>query len=188
MTPDGPLYRRLLGASWDELPAVLRRLHGESVPVRAAGTMRVRHGENGLARMLARLARLPAAGEAVDVRLDVIPEGDGEAWRRSFRGRPLVSFQWGGPHGLLVERIGLLEARFRLEVVGGALLYHPAGAAVCLGPLRLPLPSWWAPRISARERPLDGCDGAGVAVEVRAPVLGLLVAYDGTITGIEGRE
>jgi hypothetical protein len=182
-----PLYRRLLGAAWDDLAAAVRRLHGEAGPVRAAGTMTVRHGDGGPARALVRLAGLPAAGEAVAVRLAVVPLGRGEAWRRSFAGRPFASCQWDRPDGLLAERVGLLEARFRLEVVGGMLVYHPAGSALRLGPLRLPLPRRWAPRISAWEKPA-GCDGVHVAVDVSAPLLGLLMAYEGTVKAIEARE
>ena len=97
----------------------------------------------------------------------------------------MVSFQWGRADGLLGERVGLLELRFRLEVRDGALVYHPAGAALRLGPLTLPLPRWGAPRISASEAPLDGGDRTQVSVESRAPLLGLLIAYEGTVTRIE---
>jgi Domain of unknown function (DUF4166) len=62
----------------------MRRLHGSGAAVRAVGVFRVRHGSNRLARAIARLARLPAAGEAVDVRLQVTAREEGEEWRRSW--------------------------------------------------------------------------------------------------------
>ena len=54
--------------------------------------------------------------------------------------------------------------------------------AVRLGPLRVPLPSWLAPHVTAWERPLGDRDRTGVAVETRLPWLGLLIAYEGTVT------
>jgi hypothetical protein len=78
--------------------------------------------------------------------------------------------------------MGPLELRFRLEVSAGALRYHPAGAALRWGALRLPLPQGCTPRVSAREEPLGGPDQTSVAVEVNLPLLGLLIAYEGTMT------
>jgi hypothetical protein len=178
------LYHQLLGASWNDLGEAVRRLHAEGQTVQAAGRFQVRHGDNRLTRLLVRLAGLPAAGEAVDVRLAIIPLRQGETWSRKFAGRPLVSFQSKGPDGLLAESMGPLELQFRLEILGEALVYHPEKAALRLGPLRIPLPRWLAPRISARENP-SGPNRTHVAVEVSLPVLGLLIAYNGTMTPLE---
>ena len=104
---------------------------------------------------------------------------------RTFAGRPLVSFQRNQPEGVLAEHIGPLEIRFRLEVSAGALTYRPGGAALRLGPLRLPLPSWLAPRVSAREKAVGDPNRTHVWVEVSVPLLGLLVAYEGTVTRVE---
>jgi hypothetical protein len=146
---------------------------------------RVRHGSCRLARLLVRLARLPAAGDEVAVRLAVIPRRAREEWRRTFAGCPLVSLQWWRPDGLLAERVGLLELRYRLKICEGALLYEPAGTALCLGPLLIPLPRWLGPCVSAREMPGADKNQTHVAVDVRTPWLGLLLAYEGTMTKVE---
>jgi hypothetical protein len=179
------LYPKLLGDSWYTLDDAVRRLHASSAPVHATGVFRVRQGSNGLARMLARLAQLPAAGEAVDIQLVVTARGDGEEWRRTFAGRPLVSMQSERPDGLLVERMGRFEMRFRLQVVGGALTYQAASAALCLGSLRVPLPHWFSPRISALERPVGQGNQIDVSVDVQLPLLGCLIAYEGKLTRVE---
>src|SRR5262249_53305069 len=100
-SPSG-LYPKLLGASWPELDVAIRRLHDSGRTVHAVGVFQVRHGASGLARTLARLARLPAAGEAVDVRLQVTAREEGEEWRRTFALHPLVSMQSDLGAGLLV--------------------------------------------------------------------------------------
>src|SRR5262245_16766355 len=115
------LYLKLLGASWCELNYAMRRFHSSGETVRAVGVFRVRHGSNGMARAIARLARLPVAGEAVDIRLQVTAREEGEEWRRTFAGHPLVSMQSDRVDGVLAERMGIVEMRFRLEVAGGSL-------------------------------------------------------------------
>jgi Domain of unknown function (DUF4166) len=188
MNAPSRLYQKLLGASWTDLDVALRRLHDSGETVRAVGVFRVRDGNNRLARALARLARLPAAGEAVDVRLQVTAREGGEEWRRTFAGRPLVSAQSNLGAGLLVERMGIVEMRFRLEAVGGALNYQTAGAALRLGSLRVPLPYRLNPRVTAWEKAVDDTNQIHVSVDVTVPLLGRLIAYDGILTQVETQQ
>jgi hypothetical protein len=181
------LYAKLLGDSWLSLDVAVRRLHASGPLVHAVGVFRVRRGSNLLARTLARLARLPAAGEAVDIQLRVTAWGGGEKWQRTFAGRPLVTLQSERPVGLLAERMGFVEMRFRLQVVGGALAYRTTSAALCLGSLCVPLPRWFTPRVGALERPVGEVGQIDVSVEVHLPLLGCLIAYDGTLTSVEAQ-
>ncbi|HEU0177951.1 MAG TPA: DUF4166 domain-containing protein [Blastocatellia bacterium] len=186
------LYPKLLGTSWPDLDVAIRRLHDSGRVVHADGVFQVRHGSNGLARTLARLARLPAAGEAVDVRLQITKQEEGEEWRRTFAGRPLVSAQSNRPdgrsNGVMVERMGIIEMGIRLEVGGGALNYQTVSAALRLGSLRVPLPRWLSPYITAWERAVGDMNQIHVSVEVTLPLLGRLIAYDGILTQIEAQR
>ena len=179
------LYPELLGSDWAKLDDAVRRMHSAGEPVCAAGTFRVRHGEHWLARWLAVLVRLPAAGEAVPVELSIEPQMQREIWRRRFAGRPLVSSQWQRRDGLLVEAEGLLELRFQLEVSDGGLIYHFRGAAFRLGFCSVPLPRWLAPSAKSWERPSDQPDCTQVSVELRLPWLGVLITYEGTVRPLE---
>lgn len=179
------LYSRVLGPKWNELHATVRRFHAAGQTVRATGLFRVCHGTNWVSRCATRLARLPAAGEAVAVQLAVIPQDEGEEWSRIFNNRPMCSFQSCRPNGLLAEAMGPLEIRFRLDVVDGALIYHPGGAALRLGSLRLPLPRWLAPSVSAWEKQTADPQRIEVSIQVTSPLLGLLVTYGGTVTIVE---
>jgi hypothetical protein len=138
-----------------------------------------------LSRTLARLARLPAAGEAVDVQLRVTKQKEGEEWRRTFAGNPLVSLQSHRGADLLVERMGIVEIRFRLEVAGGALNYQTVSAALRLGSLLVPLPRWLSPRVTAWERAVGDMNQINVSVEVNFSLLGRLIAYGGMLTQVE---
>jgi hypothetical protein len=145
----------------------------------------VRHGSNWLARALARFAHMPAAVEAVDLRLQVIASAEGEEWRRMFAGHPMVSMQSDRGDGLLVERVGIVEMRLQLEVVGGALNYKSVSAALRFASLRVPLPRWLSPRVKASEKTVGELNQIQVSVDVTFPLLGRLIAYDGVLTQVE---
>ncbi|HEX5442319.1 MAG TPA: DUF4166 domain-containing protein [Pirellulales bacterium] len=185
-SPSG-LYPKLLGDSWRNLHPAVRRLHSSDAPACAVGVFQIWRGTNWLARTLARLARLPRAGEAVNVRLFINARDDGEEWRRIFADKPFVTLQSDGGDGLLTERVGRAEVRFRLKVVDGVLTYQSARAALCLGAWRVRLPRWCAPQITACESAAGEGDQIDVSVEVRLPWLGRLVAYHGKLTQAEAR-
>jgi hypothetical protein len=103
-SPSG-LYPKLLGDSWYTLNDAIRRLHGSGATVHTVGLFQVRHGSNPLARMLAWLTQLPAQGEAVNVRLLVTARKNGEEWRRTFAGHPLVSMQSRRPDSAMVANL-----------------------------------------------------------------------------------
>jgi hypothetical protein len=180
--PSG-VYPEILGDSWHDLDEAIRCVHDTgSATVRATGVFRILQGSNRLVRWLARFAGLPAAGEAVAVHLVICAKECGEEWRRTFDGRPLLTTQFRDGDAL-VERLGIVALRFRLTVRAGALYYETTRTALCLGWLRLPLPRWLGPRVTACER-ADG-DQIQVRVDVDAPLLGRLLVYEGRLTRSE---
>ncbi|WP_437313306.1 DUF4166 domain-containing protein [Sorangium sp. So ce385] len=172
------LYPALLGAAWAALAPPVQALHAGGA--RARGRFRVRRGRGLAARLLAALLRMPAAAEDVVVTLAVEPSGDGERWIRSFGGRLLCSSQWRSGE-LLVEALGLIQCWFRLRAEGGALVFEQARSTFGLRGFGLPLPRWLAPRVEGRAEPSR--DEVRVDVRIFAPIAGLLVAYEGRVTG-----
>jgi hypothetical protein len=137
---------------------------------------------------MARLARLPEEGEAVDVRLQVTAREEGEEWRRTFSGHPLVSMQSHRGAGLLAERTSIVEMRFRLEVVSGALSYQTVSVALRFGSLRIPLPYWLSPSVAAWEKAVDNMNQIHVSVDVTFPLIGRLISYEGLLTQVEAQR
>ena len=86
---------------------------------------------------------------------------------------------------LLAERTGPFKLLFRLSVEGGALAYRSEGAALSAGRLRVRLPRLLAPRVEAWERADEGGRGVRVRVRVTAPLVGLLVEYEGLVRKVE---
>lgn len=181
------LYPRFLGPLWHELDAPVRRAHLNGEPFCGVGSFRVRHGTGHLERLLAWLLRMPSATECADTQLIVTPLGPGERWLRSFDGRSFVIAQRAADGCELLERIGPLELRFRLEVRDGALLYRQASAALRFGPLRVPLSPRLAPRVEAREEPA-GADRTHVLVVVSVPYVRFLLSYEGHMEIREVRQ
>jgi hypothetical protein len=174
------LYQRLVGDDWRGLDAPVRRFHLTGASMSGAGSFTVRRGTRRASRMLAWLLRTPAVGEDIRARLVVTPHSGGERWHRTFDGQPFVTEQRAHPGRFLAESLGILELRFRLEVKDGALFYRQTRATFGLGSWRVPLPAWLAPRIAASEA-AKGENRVRVSVRVYAPLVGLLLAYEGDI-------
>ena len=157
---------------------MVRRAHpGEGV---ATGRLTFRYGTPLVVRTLRRALRLPSPG-AHDIRLVLARQGDIETWTRTFGRRTLVSTQRPLPDGRLAERFGIVELRFRLQVRDGTLAYVHVGTAVTLGRMCLPLPAWMAPRVEGREQRGDDGASSHVRIAVSAPLVGLVMSYEGSI-------
>lgn len=184
------LYPRALGAAWPQLDEAVRRLHRQGHDVRARGSFRVTHGSGWANGLLAGLLRLPRASQSATTELTIARQGEAEQWLRRFEGQPLVTRQWYAGPSVIAERFAGFEVHFALQPDGGALVYRQTKLYLRLGPLRLACPRWLAPRIAAREstagQPLaDVVPATHITVRVTLPLLGLLVAYEGTIVPVD---
>ena len=174
------LYAGVLGSAWLDLADSVRAAHAPGATLRARGRLRIAHGRGPAARWLARLLRLPRASEAAEARLVVTRDAGGEQWRRTFGDRRLDTRQYGADNGDLAERFGLLEFRFRLAALQGSLIIRQVEAALMCGPVRIRIPSAWAPSVDAREDPA-GARRIRVLVRVALPVVGPVLTYDGAV-------
>jgi hypothetical protein len=175
------LYPRLVGDTWAELDASVQHWHDAAHQVQGTGVFTVRHGQGGLVRFLVWLLRLPTSGEALATRLVILRHAWGETWSRTLAGRALMTIQYQRGAELLAERLGCLEFWFRLRVIEHALDFWHTGTACVLGPVRVPLPRWLSPHITAREWAGREEGSLQVAVRVSLPCIGLLMAYEGCL-------
>jgi hypothetical protein len=175
------LYPRLVGDAWAELDASVQHWHDAAHQVQGTGVFTVRHGQGGLARFLVWLLRLPTSGEALATRLVILRHAWGETWSRTLAGRALMTIQYQRGAELLAERLGCLEFWFRLRVIEHALDFWHTGTACVLGSMRVPLPRWLSPHITAREWAGREEGSLQVAVRISLPCIGLLMAYEGCL-------
>jgi hypothetical protein len=169
-----PLYRRILGARFEVLPAVLRRFHDTGSGGRASGIFQVKRAPGRLRNAIAAVLRMPRAGDAVPVTLRVAVEGDRERWTRDFAGHRVETIQWARGD-LLMEARGLVHFSTDLVLEGSRLTYRFRRAWVA----GVPFPRWLSPGVVSHVE--AGDDGWFVVVRVVAPFLGELVRYEGWI-------
>jgi hypothetical protein len=174
------LYRRLLGPAFDSLPSALRDFHDVERERHFEAVFRITRGKGLLRGLLCRLGGLPRAGEAVPLRLRVVPEGASERWQRRFGPHVLESVQ-RAKEGLLVESFGNgWRLGFRLHVEGPALRLEVVKAWWC--GVRWPL--WLAPGGAGVEVGQE--DGCAIVARATVPLLGMLAQYEGLVKPVPG--
>jgi hypothetical protein len=176
------LYPRLFGVAWSDIDTALQRMHCNCEPIRAVGVFRISHGTSLRAKLLLWFLRLPPPNAAAQVELIVRPVGDSETWLRLFDGKPVATVQRGSVSGLLAERFGAIEFRFRLSFADHTIHYRQAGVILCLPFFpEIPLPRWASPHVSAWETVGASEMETRILVEVSAPLAGLLFSYEGKL-------
>lgn len=176
--PDAPPYRQVLGSALDDLPAPVRSIHDATRRRIWSGRARVRRGSGVIAGIISRLIGFPPATQDIEVSVEMSPERGGERWTRCFGGKRFSSFQWPGAGRndcLMMERFGIVTVALALVVEDSRLHLVPRHWS-CLG---VPLPAFFMPRGNSLET-VRG-DRFCFDVEIAAPLIGLIVAYDGVL-------
>ena len=174
-----PLYRRLLGEAWDELPEPVKALHDLSGDMTADGLADVERGTSPLARLAAGLVGFPPASRQTPIAVRFSAGKDGEVWRRTFGGSAFSSVQTEGRgrlEGLLCERFGPVNVAMAL-VIEGDRLRLVVRAWRLFG---LPMPLSLAPGGEAFETSVAG--RFHFHVEIRHVWTGLIIRYRGWLT------
>ncbi|GLQ57140.1 SDR family oxidoreductase [Devosia nitrariae] len=171
-----PLYPRVLGSAWMELPHTIRAMHETSQSTVADGVGCVDNGRSLFARLIRRLVGFPGAGGDLPVTVSFKRSDKGEEWTRTFAGHEFSSFQRvgeGRDERLLTERFGPAEFGLALVVDAGRLRFIIRRWRL----FGVPLPLILAPRCNAFEAEHDG--KFHFHVELSHPWVGLIVRYAG---------
>jgi len=167
------LFALLLGAQFATLLPVVQRVHrGRTVMLH--GSVDVTRGHSWMARLLCRLARLPAAQAGAPARVHIEVFDRHERWTRYFGTNAPMSSTLRTSRGRLVERMGPLALSFELRADHGVLKWALARATVC----GLPVPRDWF-RVSANVDERGGRYRFDVSVE--SPLVGPVIAYRGDL-------
>ena len=176
MPGNEPLYQRLLGDAWYDLPAPIRSMHNLHGGKTVTGEADIDGGSNLLARLVANLAGFPAAGKNVPLTVTFSENNGQEHWLRYFGSKKLTSIQSEGrgrSRWLLNERIGLVTFGMALVLERGKLKYVVRRWSI----LGLPLPLALAPGGRTYEYAVDGL--FKFDIEIKHPLLGRIVRYRG---------
>lgn len=171
-----PLYARVLGTAFAQMPKEVRAMHAFIASNRATGRGKVARGRDPLARLLGWLFRFPPAQGDVPVEVIFVIDERGETWIRNFAGhrfRSRLAAEQSGSELVLTEAFGPLT--FLFDLIG-----RESGLKMKIRAWRafgLPMPRFLAPRIFAHETVVDGhfCFNVGIAL----PWGPLIVHYTG---------
>lgn len=167
------VFAEALGAQFETLPEPVQAAHAAGPELCLRGRAQVAQGAGWWERGLARLFRLPQAGQDIPVRVTKIRGASGEIWQRDFGGHRFRSYLDCDQYGAR-ERLGLVTFRLRLKVVPQGLSIEVAGARV--GPI--PVPRLLLPVSDSVERAEAGRFQFDIALY--APMSGrLIVRYRG---------
>lgn len=181
-----PLYRRLLGPAYSELPGPIQEMHEVRAGLTARGFATVERGKGPIVALLSAVFGFPPTGRDVPLTVTFTVTEHREEWNRDFDGKQFYSTQeLGAGHrgGLLVERFGVFsfamtalvrDRRLHLDIAGGRFL-------------GVPLPAFVLPRIEVFEHDAD--DRFNFHVDLGMPLVGRLVLYTGWLVpeGSAGR-
>jgi len=169
------LFPSLLGDdAWHALPAAVRAMHGAAPILHANGLADVAGAGHLPARGLRRLLGLPVPGSQQVLALTIERHGTRETWIRRFTGRRMQSVLDRRPDSpLLYERLGPTTLGFALRRDSDAIDWQLCSVHV----LGLPLPRALHGRVLSRSGMRDG--RYHFSIDVRLPLLGQLIAYEG---------
>lgn len=167
-----PLYRRLLGERFEQLPARVRELHDVTGTSVWTGRADVERGVSLASRVVATLFGLPPAGRDQALRVTFQVDGDREIWSRTFGNAVFRSVQYERD-GLLRERVGPSTFVFALDTSANGMALALRGVRF----LGVPLPRFLAPLMHTFESERDG--RYRFEVEASLPLLGRIVRYAG---------
>lgn len=168
------LFRQLLGEALDRTPAPIRALHEMPLPHRFEGEADMRAARNPLAKLAAVAAGFPQHEGHATMAVTIEPHGGGERWTRHFPRAPFASRLWAHD-GLLCERIGPAEMRFRLHADETGIVWEPVAMRV-FG--FFPMPKSLLRGTKARES-VDADGRYRFEVEAAFPVFGFMASYEG---------
>ena len=167
-----PLYRRIIGKRFDELPPLVRELHDLEGTSVWKGRAEVQRGRSLVSRLVGALSSLPPAGDDHALHVTFSALGERELWERQFGTSLFRSVQY--------ERNGLLCERVAVTTFVFATFASPQGLALEIEGFRVlgvPLPRFLHPTVRTFESERDG--RYRFEVEAHLPLFGLLVRYAG---------
>lgn len=171
--PYVPLYRRVIGPAYSDMPLPVREMHDLVGDAGASGRATVVRGKSLAARLIAAIMRFPPEG-VHDLHVTFEERGGAESWTRDFAGHAFTSVL-SQQDERLVERFGPMRFSFDLPVDADGLRMVMRGWSI----FGIPMPLWLAPRSEAREW-ADGADFC-FDVPIALPGIGVVVHYSGRL-------
>jgi hypothetical protein len=171
-----PVFRAVLGSSWQRLPAAIRALHETTGIGRFSGRASVTRGKSIVAKLIGRVIGFPPDAGDIPVDVTMHSTAERECWTRDFAGHEFSSVMTPGDGRfahLVCERFGPVTFAMALVPDNGRLNYVPRGWTF----FGIPMPRFLAPHGEMYESVENG--RFHFHVEIELPLIGHIVTYDG---------
>lgn len=175
---EGSLYQKVLEDAYRKLPEQVQRLHNNTDKSVWRGTANIKRGNNIISRLISKFVGFPEAGKNIPVVVNFSTNYGTEKWHRTFGDKSFYSYQFMGTGrntNLICEKFGPLIFAMAV-VVKDSKLHLIQRRWTFLG---MPMPKFLLPEGDVYEHVVDG--NFAFNVEVRLPIIGLLVHYKGTL-------
>jgi hypothetical protein len=172
-----PLMKRLLGADYDTLPAVIRNGHDVSGVLVLEGRADATSPDGIITAIFSRVFRFPRGGANMPLRVEMRGENDGsETWTRIYPDVTMRSnLRNADPSTQCLDEVfGPVAIRLKWRATDVSLTLSPIGARL----FGIPLPSFLCPRSIARET-VDNNGRFQFDVDIAMPLIGPIVRYRG---------
>jgi hypothetical protein len=170
-----PIFKKVLGAQFEALPAEIRAPHTTTDISRWQGRASVKRGRGFWSRILGAVFGFPKPSDSIDVQVTKTITEQGETWERRFGKKLFRSRLSASPEGL-TEKFGPFSFLIGLHFQDDGLHFPVLSGRI--GPI--PLPKVLLPQSNAREYVKNG--KFHFDVELTAPITkGLLVHYQGNL-------
>ena len=170
------IYEQALGPAFQKIAPPLQKFHRNTTAFSMRGKADVERASSTLARIVSAFFGFPKAGKNIDLKVQIDFDGRHETWARVFAGKRFKSKQSAGSgryEGLIVESFGPFNFGMAVTEMNGRLGLILRDWDI----LGLPMPRILLPSIAASEHGAD--DRFNFDVELKHPLLGLLVRYKG---------
>ncbi len=142
------IFSRVLGSTFEELPAPVRQLHNRFGRTVYQGRAQTKGPTGLLGRIGALFVGFPRSGNEIPVQVTITADETGEFWLREFDGKAFSSFLSVDAGGYAQERFGPLSFRLGLNLAY-VRLHYPILRCRLFG--LIPVPSMLVPQSVAHE-------------------------------------
>lgn len=175
-TPNRDVYPTVIGPAYSRLPAPIQGMHRTGARAEFSGRATITRGRNPLSHIVGGVFRFPKAKADAPIKVTFTREGERELWTRNFGGHIMTSTQEAGTGKdahMVIERFGPVAIIMAAVIKEDRLYIVPRRWRI----FGASMPRWLLPHGDIFESVQEG--RFHFHVEIKAPLLGLLVKYQG---------
>ena len=172
------IYQKLLQNDYLNLAPILQEIHGDKSNIKARGIVQIEYGNGILVKVINKLLKMPNQGTNVMTKLEVDRNANDEIWTREFN-KTIFRTKQFIKNEYLIEQKGAIFLVFSLYVKDSGLEFQQEYTRF----YKLKLPKILSVVTTAFIKAEN--ESWHIHIEIKSPILGLLIKYYGTFNLVE---